>query len=647
MVVALVTTAAVGSWTMTGRDTVPVGQGSDAPRTPEGSSTAGDGEIALPRVDATAAADGQSRSDPDGSGERDAVAGSITGTVIDVRGVPIEGALVMAQSVADTTVTTIDVGGSGAAAPRDARSDRDGAFAVGGVPVGRVLLQVHKVGFAPYRLTVHLAPNMNTRDIGELRLVDGVVLSGAVRDADGVGVRGARLSLWPDWDPLGLRRNAMPLTTSDESGEYEIAALPLGDSTILVEAEGYPVLRQKLSFTAPGRYTNRDFVLARPLYLEGRVVGLRDVSAADVTIAARRPPAGGGARVHEVGCEPDGTFRFGPVGAADWPTPRRLEVRTIGNWPARLAADVSAVPGQRERVVLEVLAHRRVTFGLRLDDRADGSARPSIRLVHWADEENRASQVDVTHLMQQDSPGMFGFPLPESPLGCGVSVAVPGRASVYARIPEGDGDAWLGWLSPPAAAAVRVTVVSQPDGSPIPATEVLAIDTRNAGTAAEPVAKNVALGNERFHYYPNRLVARTDRDGVAVLYCEPGTTYRFSAHRRHFAIGEPILHAADPSGSAIRIPLSMGAVVVVSVSPRPPQQLLVLRRSDADAPDEEGASSAVRPRRFRSTDATGSCVFRNLNPGRHQFRVKAPGQVWYDLDLAPGETRELTISLGR
>lgn len=111
-------------------------------------------------------------------------------------------------------------------------SGDDGGFAFGGVDVGVYTLVASAVGMCPVAVVVTMPESgVLVRDV---ELVSAVVLVGSVCAAGGRAVEDALVSVQ---DESGV---VVAVTRSDESGQYVVAGLPIGEYRVTVS--GYPAV---------------------------------------------------------------------------------------------------------------------------------------------------------------------------------------------------------------------------------------------------------------------------------------------------------------------------------------------------------------------------------------------------------------------
>ena len=126
---------------------------------------------------------------------------------------------------------------------RTALSDAQGHFEVRGLAPGRARLEVSPADKLPLRREPLLLVPGDARDLGDLIVPTGVVISGRVLDQDGHGVESAQVEARATGKPA-----RPPIrVTSDPQGQFLIR-LPVGDYAVAVQAKDHapqtiPVVR--------------------------------------------------------------------------------------------------------------------------------------------------------------------------------------------------------------------------------------------------------------------------------------------------------------------------------------------------------------------------------------------------------------------
>ena len=117
---------------------------------------------------------------------------------------------------------------------RTALSDAQGHFEVRGLAPGRARLEVSPADKLPLRREPLLLAPGDARDLGDLVVPTGVVVSGRVLDRDGQGLEGAQVEARAAGKPA---RPAIRVT-SDPQGQFLIR-LPAGEYSVAVQAKDH------------------------------------------------------------------------------------------------------------------------------------------------------------------------------------------------------------------------------------------------------------------------------------------------------------------------------------------------------------------------------------------------------------------------
>jgi protocatechuate 3,4-dioxygenase beta subunit len=191
--------------------------------------------------------------------------GSVSGRILDSRGRPIPGALVLATRQKEGHGKDSEE----IASPRI--SDQTGLFQVPGLASGMYVIAATAVG----RVGNHVRgiEVMAGRETGDVEIVlgdDGVLLSGRVLDASGGPIEGANLSAfrYARQTSQDASEKILFRVSSDGTGRYEIRLSP-GEYHFLIQAGGYA--SSKLFFHLLTDQT-RDFLLEPAAHLSGRIL---------------------------------------------------------------------------------------------------------------------------------------------------------------------------------------------------------------------------------------------------------------------------------------------------------------------------------------------------------------------------------------
>ena len=126
---------------------------------------------------------------------------------------------------------------------RTALSDAQGHFEVRGLTPGRSRLDVSPTDKLPLRREPLLLAPGDARDLGDLVVPTGVLLSGRVLDQDGQVLPGAQVEA----RPAGRRARPPVRVTSDPQGQFAIR-VPVGEYSLAAQAKDHapqaiPVVR--------------------------------------------------------------------------------------------------------------------------------------------------------------------------------------------------------------------------------------------------------------------------------------------------------------------------------------------------------------------------------------------------------------------
>ncbi|MET8984518.1 carboxypeptidase-like regulatory domain-containing protein [Nonomuraea wenchangensis] len=141
----------------------------------------------------------------------------LVGTVRDLEGKPVSGAVLVLTDVRGEVLST-------------STTDHDGAYSFSGVTAGSYTLAVSAESYRPTAVFVEAHGAGQTRQDVELR--PGTRIRGTVRVRDGIPLADARVTL------LDAAGNVVGTTTTGGDGAYAFADLTGGQYTLI--ATGYP-----------------------------------------------------------------------------------------------------------------------------------------------------------------------------------------------------------------------------------------------------------------------------------------------------------------------------------------------------------------------------------------------------------------------
>ncbi len=200
-------------------------------------------------------------------------AASVTGAVLDHTGQPVANAIVRGAPAGAPPWRQSSAGISVGWAPVRTHSDGRGAFELGDLGTGVVVIQVRAPGYATFRQELTLAAGARAHLTAQL--VAPASITGRVTDPDGAALSGLWMRTGRSWTQFD-RTMAM----TDENGEFTLRDVTPGEVVAAVTRDGYVVAETTLQLVAgqTARWDPR--VVPRPRVL-GRVID-----------TARRPLSG-------------------------------------------------------------------------------------------------------------------------------------------------------------------------------------------------------------------------------------------------------------------------------------------------------------------------------------------------------------------
>ncbi len=222
---------------------------------------------------------------------------TLVGVVLDGDGLPLVGAKVF---VADRRAKhSWPLESEVAHDPKDhpvrqATTDVEGRFRVTNLWPGPARAVFRGDGHATLRLGRVILSARNDTDIGSVQLTKSRVIKNSIVDKDGLAIVGAKLYSLPRREEsrgFGVRTAAYE-TKSNPLGIFELSTLPLGEWTVLVEADGFATQRFEgvlLSDEPERRYD--PFVLQAGVTLRGQVHSLANVTDLSKLVVRAIPAA--------------------------------------------------------------------------------------------------------------------------------------------------------------------------------------------------------------------------------------------------------------------------------------------------------------------------------------------------------------------
>jgi hypothetical protein len=178
--------------------------------------------------------------------------GAVVGRVVDAKGEPVPGARVLLHE--DPTALS--------GPSRSVSTDSRGGFSFEGLPPAAYFLVAAAQGRgAAEHDTVALQPGQ--RVSVELALGGAGAVAGAVRDANGVFVEGARVGL--DGAPR------VPEARTDANGHYRLEGVPAGSADVVARGDEGEVAAVGTVLVCAGTTAALDLELPDPAFLAGRV----------------------------------------------------------------------------------------------------------------------------------------------------------------------------------------------------------------------------------------------------------------------------------------------------------------------------------------------------------------------------------------
>ena len=128
-------------------------------------------------------------------------------------------------------------------------SDTNGVYVSDGIQPGRYVLRVNRVEFAQYVSAPFSLALGENKDLGDVRMTAGVLLTGVVRDDAGAPVEKATISLR---DAQGNKVQLFSMATTGSDGRYAMHSVEPGRYTVLFEAKGHAPDERPVEITDAG-----------------------------------------------------------------------------------------------------------------------------------------------------------------------------------------------------------------------------------------------------------------------------------------------------------------------------------------------------------------------------------------------------------
>jgi protocatechuate 3,4-dioxygenase beta subunit len=154
---------------------------------------------------------------------------SLRARVIDENGEPVPGCWINTE-----IANAGDAGWS--RVKHNGNSDSDGRYEAPGLQAGTYIIRVNRVEYAQYVSEPVTVADGESRDLGDVRMTRGVLLTGQVRDDAGAPLEKATVSLK---DMQGRPVFLFSMATSGSDGRYSLSGVEPGRYTVTFEAKGH------------------------------------------------------------------------------------------------------------------------------------------------------------------------------------------------------------------------------------------------------------------------------------------------------------------------------------------------------------------------------------------------------------------------
>ncbi len=235
-------------------------------------------------------------------------ASRVSGRVVDERGEPVAGARVQARPEG-----LAGSGGGRMPSFNRVRSAADGGFELLDVEPGKVTLAAEAEGFQETRLSGLEAPAGGELSDVELVLRSGAVVRGAVLDAAGAPVAGARVRI----AATGGAGRSGGFTVADGDGRFELSSVGLGRWTLTARVEDGRQASKSVDVIAGVQTVELRF--AGGAEVSGRILGADGTGLAGARVLLDANPRGGyRSLVSETTSGAGGGFVFKDVAAGSY-----------------------------------------------------------------------------------------------------------------------------------------------------------------------------------------------------------------------------------------------------------------------------------------------------------------------------------------
>lgn len=598
----------------------------------------------------------------------------VTGRALSSEGAPLAGAQVLASVGESWGLIPLDI--EPEAMPRGwpevqrTETDAEGRFVFEKLKSGTLRLVIRAHGHAPLRQDrLTLPPAYNLQELGDFRLVQGVLLAGRVVDRAGHGLSGTKifqvLESGAGAQGVAAPGRGLPLCESGAEGAFTVDEIAAGPWRLLFDAPGFSVGEEEGRTEKPGEKQANLYVrLESGTDSCGRV--LADPSS----------PAPAGLRVlARLSEERDGQSQQ-PQGADASPAPSRLlrtrsaDVDAEGNFCLaglerarryRFTLWQDGPDGKPRRVPgIDALSawagERGLTFRLKpaatlsfhVVDAASGA--PLEEFCVWAgigrerllrDEKNEArrrfegGRVECSDLQPQTPPR----PAVVRVRAMGFKDYENKNVQIRAGTP-----ADLGEIRLEHVALVHVRVVDAADDTPVEGARIVC----GAPDKGDPADYLGGPDEQEFWGDLNWQFARSAKDGTASFSSTPGRVAALRADAKGFLDSETEKQLLPAEGDAtVVLRLKRGGRVLVKVGDGLGHSVkgvgVAHKRPSAggQADDEWEVEQAEQ-----KSDAAGEARFDALEPGLHSFRVHdQSAQVWHQAGSAAASQGWMQITV--
>ncbi len=583
---------------------------------------------------------------PDEPAELDEDAMKVSGRVVDGLGNPVEGALVFAAA---RDGFPLDYVVTGSAPPSwldrfTAETDADGRFELVGPQPGNLRVEVQAAGYAPYKKDGIALPDAEEFELDTVSLELGARLAGRVVDPSGRAVAGAELQLVESEGPFRFffmpGVEPRPAAVTDETGSFAIDRLACGAWKIEVETDDFPDRTFEGLAERPGELVGGlEFRLEPGNVVMGQVEGVPadERGKLEVRATPREDSGwfdfGGGGRSGDV--DADGNFEVrGLVVDAEYDLQVRKKPDGERNWfsgrtrsdkvPVRSGERGVSIAYMPEAVVLmqvvdastgAPVTEMEVSSGFRWKEPLMGADGKLLR-------EHPEGRVRIGNLRPTSDDDMLELEIE--------AVGYRSYERDDIRVPFG-GDVDLGVIRLEPIPVVRVTVLDDDTGEPVPGATITLNKERKRGGfgGGRRVVVEISDDDEEVSFGGGGKSGKTDENGVGIVSSIEGETCYLVVHHSEYA-PVTLTDLFLPEGQVVEktVRLGRGGTVVVYVRDEAGQPVAGAR-VDHRAPDTDIRSRGFgffgygHGSRDNITDTEGKVTFGHLAEGVHGFKLES------------------------